>query len=100
MATVGIDVGGTKCLGVALGEGEVVAEALVPTPAASADLLDTLADLARRLGSEAGEDVTAVGVGLPGLVDQDGVLRFAPNLKGATGVAVRGELEGRGERDV
>lgn len=37
----------------------------------------------------------AVGVGIPGLVDRDGVLRFAPNLLGANGTHVRAELQAR-----
>ncbi|MFP5316999.1 MAG: ROK family protein [Acidimicrobiia bacterium] len=89
MATVGIDVGGTKCLGVAIAGGEVAAELKVPTPAAAPDLLATLAALARELESAAGEPVTGLGVGVPGLVDRAGVLHFAPNLKGAEGLDVR-----------
>jgi glucokinase len=95
VARVGIDVGGTKCLGVAVAGGAVVAEQVVPTPASSGPLLDTVAELAGALGKDVGEDVTGVGLGVPGLVDRAGVLRFAPNLAGATGVAVRAEMEGR-----
>ena len=40
----------------------------------------------RRSGSAAGDGVAGpVGVGAPGLVDDDGVLRFAPNLPGGRG---------------
>jgi glucokinase len=95
VARVGIDVGGTKCLGVAVAGGEVVAEQLVPTPGTKEPLLDTLAGLVRSLGEEAGEAVTGVGLGVPGLVDRAGVLHFAPNLLGATGVAVKAEMEAR-----
>ena len=72
-----------------------MAEQVVPTPSSSGPLLDTLAELVRTLGEEAGEGVTGVGLGVPGLVDGDGVLRFAPNLPGATGLAVRDEMEAR-----
>jgi glucokinase len=34
-----------------------------------------------------------VGVGIPGLVDLDGLLRFAPNLLGANGTEVRRDLQ-------
>lgn len=95
MARVGVDVGGTKCLGVAVAGGAVVAEQLVPTPATKEPLLGTIAELVRTLGDEAGEAVTGVGLGVPGLVDRAGVLHFAPNLHGATGVAVRAEMEAR-----
>ena len=39
------------------------------------------------------EPVTTVGVGVPGLVDNDGVLRFAPNLPGVIDLRVKDELE-------
>ena len=95
MATVGIDVGGTKCLGVAIVAGEVVAESRVASPLTGDGLLDALAALVVELGDAAGEAVTAAGVGVPGLVDRDGVLRFAPNLGGASGLAVRDGLAQR-----
>ena len=52
--SVGIDVGGTKCLAVALnGDGEIVAESRRPTPRGEGSLpqlIDTLAELAGELG--------------------------------------------------
>jgi glucokinase len=36
-----------------------------------------------------------LGVGIPGLVDRDGQLRFAPNLLGANGTPVRASLQAR-----
>jgi glucokinase len=39
--------------------------------------------------------VSAVGVGVPGMVDDEGVLRFAPNLPGGEGLDVRGGLSKR-----
>jgi glucokinase len=36
-----------------------------------------------------------IGVGIPGLVDRDGLLRFAPNLLGANGIPVRAGLQAR-----
>ena len=80
--TVGLDLGGTKCLGVVLSAaGEVVAEHRVPTPRGEDAVIDALVSVATELRSRAG-DVSAAGVGAPGLVDRDGVLRFAPNLPG------------------
>jgi glucokinase len=95
VATVGLDVGGTKCLGVAVAAGEVVAEGLVPTPDTRDLVVEAMADLVRSLAEEAGEALTGVGIGMPGLVDSDGVLRFAPNLRSCTGLAVRSEMEAR-----
>ena len=78
---VGIDVGGTKALGVALDEsGAVVAEARRPPPRGDGSLeplVDTLVELAQSLGVSG-----SLGVGVPGLVTRDGVLRAAPNLDG------------------
>lgn len=84
---VGIDVGGTKALGVALdGGGRVLAEARRPTPRGDDSLeplLDVLVDLAQELGA-----VDDLGIGVPGLVTRDGVLRAAPNLDGVADFAV------------
>jgi glucokinase len=92
--TIGIDVGGTKCLGVALdGNGEVIAEDRRPTPRGAGSLpklIDTLAELAEALGP-----FDEIGVGVPGLVTHAGVLRAAPNLDGVADFDVAGLL---GER--
>ncbi len=76
----GLDVGGTKCLGVVLDEhGAVIAEHREPTPKGPESIIDTLAGLARRLADAVGGFDT-LGVGVPGLVTRNGVLRAAPNL--------------------
>jgi glucokinase len=94
-STVGVDVGGTKCLGVVLGDdGKVVREHRLPTPrGASGDaLIDVVVDVAKELR---GSDALPVGIGVPGLVDRDGVLRFAPNIPGVVELRVRDELAER-----
>ncbi|MEM8747682.1 MAG: ROK family protein [Actinomycetota bacterium] len=82
---VGIDVGGTKALGVVVDErGSIVAEERRPTPRGQNSLdplVDTLAELAGVLGVD-GTDTATLGVGVPGLVTRSGVLRAAPNLDG------------------
>ena len=76
MLSAGIDVGGTKLLGVVLDDaGSVVREERAPTPQGSGPLLDGLVDLARSLGP-----VDSLGIGIAGLVTRRGVLRAAPNL--------------------
>jgi glucokinase len=94
MRTVGIDVGGTKCLGIVLdGNGHVLAEDRRPTPRGDGSLpmlIDTLVELAESLGP-----FDALGVGVPGLVTNEGVLRAAPNLDGVADFDVAGLL---GER--
>ncbi len=73
---LGIDVGGTKCLGVILDDaGEVVEEQRRPTPKGPEAIIATLAELARAMGPW-----DSIGIGVPGLVTRTGVLRAAPNL--------------------
>jgi glucokinase len=83
VTAIGIDVGGTKCLGVALDDtGVVVAEVREPTPSAP-ELVGLLARMWGDLGGNA-----PLGVGLPGLITPAGVVRASPNLRGARDIAV------------
>ena len=113
--TYGVDIGGTKVLGVALSTGDdIVAEARLPTPSGRraivgshvADAVAAVVDqldgaLARGIGEGPGDDdgPAPVGVGAPGMVDRQGRLRFAPNLPQAHGVdwteLIGGRLRGR-----
>ncbi len=93
MATVGVDIGGTKCLAVVVDGDRIRAERRVATPREPTALLDTVAGLVADVSP--GVMVSAVGVGAPGLVDVGGVLRFAPNLPGIVGVPLKAELERR-----
>ncbi len=88
--TVGVDLGGTKCLGVlADGAGNVVDEVRQPTPAGSDAILSVVGEVAETLIARAPSGrVGAVGVGAPGLVDGKGVLRYGPNLPGVAGLAL------------
>ncbi len=104
--TLGIDVGGTKILGLAIdGAGAVLAEAKVATPrvvpaendddSGAEAVIEAIADVAEQLrgtlGTEAAR-LSAAGVGVPGLVADDGTLSFAPNLPGGEGLDVRGRV--------
>jgi glucokinase len=93
---IGVDIGGTKVLAVLLEDGRVVAETRAPTPAAADDVLQVVTSAVASLakGGEHGI-LRAIGVGAPGLVDATGVLRFAPNLMGGAGLAIRAGLEAR-----
>lgn len=89
----GLDLGGTKCLGVALRNDEVVAEHREETETAGpGQVVELLARVHRHLEKEAGEP-GAVGVGAPGLVGHDGVLAFAPNLPGVKNLDLRRDLQ-------
>jgi len=64
------------------------------------ELLDDLASLCEEMfhglgGLAVSIDRATIGVGVPGLVDAGGILRFAPNLPGASGTEVRTGLEAR-----
>ena len=103
----GVDIGGTKVLGVALGAAdEVVAETRVLTPpaddlgSAAGHVADAVATVVRRLHEEAfgqaqgsgpsggvsTDGGAPVGVGVPGMVDRQGRLVFAPNLPQGQGI--------------
>jgi glucokinase len=73
---IGIDVGGTKCLGVLLDdEGTILAEERRPTPKETDELVSRLCELYAALGP-----ADSLGVGVPGLVTRQGMLRAAPHI--------------------
>jgi len=95
----GIDVGGTKFLGVVIDEhGKVLVEMRRPTPEGADALISELIAFAGELGHHEALQPSAtgtrnmaydtLGVGVPGLVTRDGVLRAAPNLMRASEVRV------------
>ena len=92
--TYGIDIGGTKVLGVALGpDNEAVGEARVPTPTGAREIVgshiaEAVAQVTAQLDQSRSSDAEAapIGVGAPGMVDRQGRLCFAPNLPQAHGV--------------
>ena len=84
----GIDVGGTKCLGVLVDlDGRVVKEVRKPTPVAEL-LVATLAEIVQELGEH-----SSVGIGVPGLISREGVIRSSPNMSTAIEFPVRDLLE-------
>jgi glucokinase len=117
--TIGIDMGGTKVLGLAVDdEGVVLTEVRVPTPGrrgASPDpypaagsrhdtgpasdgfeaVIEALASVTEQLRATVDVEVASVGVGAPGLVDNTGVLRYAPNLPGGNGLDIASRLSAR-----
>lgn len=92
----GVDIGGTKCLGVLLGpDGQILSEERVPTPHGASNLVDAVVGVVEVLAGGSAEPIAAVGVGAPGLVDNRGVLRAAPNLVGVTEMPIRDEVAER-----
>ena len=84
---VGIDVGGSKMLSVAIERSsptDIVARRLIPTPADADGIMNAIIELAEAMGVEG-----HLGIGLAGLVEDRDVLRAAPNLKCMIDVPVR-----------
>lgn len=88
----GVDIGGTKILGVALDRsGAVLAEVRIPTPddnskdylleRAVIEIISNLLDRTRPTDTKFG-----IGVGVPGMIDKTGVAIFAPNLFQVVGI--------------
>ncbi|GIU89746.1 MAG: glucokinase [Acidimicrobiia bacterium] len=88
--TIGLDIGGTKVLGVVLEpDGSVAREHRVPSPVSD---LASLVDACARLVSGLDGTGLPVGVGAAGLVDRDGRLTYAPNIPGVRDAPLRAEI--------
>jgi glucokinase len=94
LTTVGVDIGGTKLLALRLApDGSPVGEPFYgPAPRRPDELVEAVLAAARRLSDDGRP--TAIGVGVPGLVDGDDRLVFAPNLAGAVGAPIGAALRG------
>lgn len=93
--TIGLDLGGTKIFGVVLDveTGDIVAEAKVPNPRTTPEaLVAAFVALIEQLASGR-PPLAGIGLGLAGLVDRDGVLRYGPNVPGVVDFSVADELE-------
>jgi glucokinase len=100
--TIGFDIGGTKILGVVTDRnGTVIAEERDESPEGFGDIVDSAAAMAttlqRRVTDDSGlqGEIVAIGVGIAGLVDANGVLRYGPNLPGVIDAPVRDALAQR-----
>lgn len=77
----GVDIGGTKTMAVVVdGDGTLLYEMRAPRPVGPDATLDHLCDLVERLGSQAGEPLTAVGIGIAGAISTEGSVQFSPNI--------------------
>lgn len=94
----GVDVGGTKMLGVVVDTDrpqEILRQHRVPTPSGADAVVDGIAALVAMLDVPTG---AGLGIGVPGLVDRSDTFRFGPNLPGVEEIAlgtVVGERLGR-----
>jgi len=80
MVAIGVDVGGTKCLAVALGEDGSVLDSLTLPTAEGIGVVEEVAELCTALARRVGKAATSLGVGMPGTVSRDGVVYLAPHL--------------------
>lgn len=89
---IGVDLGGTKCLAIALdGSCRPLRDPLsLPTPQGGSEIVELLKEVIQGLGAHS--NLLGVGVGVPGWVDNNRILRFAPNLIGATSLDLISEL--------
>ncbi|MGQ0824017.1 MAG: ROK family protein [Actinomycetota bacterium] len=90
MPTIGLDIGGTKVLGVVLDDdGTIVRERREPSPVGALDpLVEACASIVASLDAPDAPDA-AVGVGAAGLVDLDGRVMYAPNIPGLRNAPLR-----------
>ena len=94
---IGIDIGGTKMLGVVVDTAvptDLVREVRLPTPRGTQALVEAVALLGAQLEDEVAPDAP-VGIGIPGLVDLDDRFRYGPNLPEVVDVPLGTELGGR-----
>jgi len=91
--TVGIDLGGTKLLALAMDDGLVTGEHRLGSPEGAEAVIDGFVSVVDAL--QADGQVDAVGVGAAGLVDRDGVLHMAPNLPGLRDLPIKALLQER-----
>lgn len=96
MTSVGVDIGGTKALAVRMEAGEVVARTRVEIDRSTT----TLDAITGSVESVIDEGVSAIGIGIAGLVNvKDGSLIWGPHVQG-TNLAVRETLTERFDRPV
>ncbi len=91
--TVGIDVGGTKILGVSRAlDGTIIEELRVATAYEPEALISAMADVATKLS--VGRAI-GLGVGIAGMVTNSGSVRYSPNLDGIVELEIRYTMQER-----
>lgn len=90
--TIGIDIGGTKILAAIVdpASGEAGFIERIDTPGDAEGLSAAILAVVKQLASMA--HVSSIGLGIPGLIGHDGVLRYGPNVPGIVDLDLVGEL--------
>lgn len=99
----GLDIGGTKVLGLAVRPEDPMTPIAARRTATVADgdaLIDTMIDVIAGLEADSGQACSAAGVGIAGLVDPGGVLKYSPNIDGVLDLDVRRRLRAELRRPV
>ena len=99
----GLDIGGTKVLGLAVRPDDPVTPVAVRRTATVADgdaLIGTMIETITGLEADCAEACSAVGVGIAGLVDSSGVLKYSPNIDGVLDLDIRRRLRAELRRPV
>ncbi len=90
---IGVDVGGTKVLGIVcdIETGKTRARRRQPTPSSHVELPNVISSVVAELVDDVGR-VDSIGVGLPGLVDTNGMLHYGPNVPGVLSLNMASQL--------
>lgn len=91
----GLDIGGTKVLGIAVHPSDPVTPVALrraPTVADSDGLVSVMREMIDGLEADCEARFSAIGVGIAGLVDSTGVLKYSPNIDGVVDLDVRRRL--------
>lgn len=91
----GFDIGGSKLLGLAVDPADHSAPVALrrePTACDAGMLIETIESTITALESDAGRSIQAVGVGIAGIVDRSGRLRYSPNIAGVVDLDLRQRL--------
>lgn len=98
----GFDIGGTKVLGVAVTDDPVRPQAVRrrPTTYDAAALVETIVGMVADLEHDTGEPCEGLGLGIAGIVDRRGTLRYSPNIPGVVDLPIRRLLADALERPV
>jgi glucokinase len=90
---VGLDIGGTKVLGAVVdAHGRILDEYRVPSPTGSwSGMLDAITTVVGAL-RDRHHAVETVGIGAAGMVDLEGMIHYAPNVRGFRKTAVQADV--------
>lgn len=94
---IGIDVGGTNLRGALVGEDGKITKRMKVASEAHLGIEAVIKNLVNLIsGISEGEDVSAVGFGIPGIIDfNDGVITQAPNISNVDNYPIRQSLRSR-----